>query len=239
MRSQGLTPNLTKTQLLPITRSRRALPINISLNGHQISPCKSVKYLGVTISSNLTWSEHIASTCKKAKRHLGLLHRSLYRSPPLIRKQIYQSAILPKLEYCSSVWDPHHRSEIEALEGVQKFASKVVTRQWKVDSTSLRKSLNWPTLSQRRKIQKLKICYNILNNLSIIPPTSFIPHPHPSPRHPHTKTLFTPFVSTSAHKFSFFIDVIHHWNSLPLHVVNSPSPSSFKHNLTKHLIQQT
>ena len=94
----------------------------------------------------------------------------------------YQSAILPKLEYCSSVWDPHHQSEIDALEGVHKFASKVVTRT--TDSISLRKSLNWPTLSQ---IQKLKICYNILN-LSIIPP-SFIPHSHPSPRHPHTNSF--------------------------------------------------
>ena len=44
--------------------------------------------------------------------------------------QIYQSAILPKLEYCSSVWDPHYQTEIDTLEGVHKFASKVVTRQY-------------------------------------------------------------------------------------------------------------
>ena len=111
MQSQGLTPNMTKTQLVPITRSRRAPPININLNGHPISTCRSVRYLGVTISSNLSWTEHITSTCKKAKRHLGLLNRSLYLSPPHIRKQIYQSTILPKLEYCSSVWGPHYQTE--------------------------------------------------------------------------------------------------------------------------------
>ena len=52
--------------------------------------------------------------------------------------------------------------------------------------------------------------------------------------------LFLPHLSALMPiNFPFFIDVIHHWNSLPLHIVNSPSPSSYKQNLTKHLIQST
>ena len=38
MESQGLTPNQSKTQILPITRSRNALKINIYINGHLITP---------------------------------------------------------------------------------------------------------------------------------------------------------------------------------------------------------
>ena len=79
MDAHGLTPNHSKTQLLPITSTRRPFPINISMGSHPIPPCKSMKYLGVTISSNLTWSEHI-STCKKAKQPLGFIHRYLGQS---------------------------------------------------------------------------------------------------------------------------------------------------------------
>ena len=53
------------------------------------------------------------------------------------------------------------------------FAAKVVTHQWRSDYHSLCAILNWQTLSTRRKIQKLKVCYNILNKQSIIPATTF------------------------------------------------------------------
>ena len=84
---------------------------------------------------------------------------------------------------------PHHLKDTNAIENVQKFAARVITHEWKSDYPSLCSKLNWQTLNTRRKIQKLKVCYNILNNLSIIPATTFTPHPHPSPRHPHSKIL--------------------------------------------------
>ena len=71
MASNGLTPNLKKTQLLP---ARSPPTIRINLNGHPVAQCKSAKYLGVTISSDLSWKEHVTMTCKKAKQQLGLIH---------------------------------------------------------------------------------------------------------------------------------------------------------------------
>ena len=137
MASQGLTPNHTKTQVLPITRSRNALLIDISINGHRIVPVSSVKYLGVSISSDLSWSGHIGKLCKKAKQHLGLIHRRFHQAPSHVRAKLYRSAVLPNLECCGAVWDPHHQCDIQALENVQKFASRVTTRQWKDDYRTL------------------------------------------------------------------------------------------------------
>ena len=68
------------------------------------------------------------------------------------------------------------------------------------------------------KNQKLKVCFNILNNLSIISPNVFTLHPRPSPRHPHNQIIFKPYVKTLAHRHSFFVSVIPIWNSLPLNV---------------------
>ena len=73
------------------------------------------------------------------------------------------------------VWDPHHHTDIKKLESVQKFAGKIVTKQWRAEYPDLLASLNWKPLSSRRKNQKLKVCFNILNNLSIISPNVLPP----------------------------------------------------------------
>ena len=52
--------------------------------------------------------------------------------------------------------------------------------------------------------KKLKVCYNIMNNLSIISPSTFPLHPSPSPRHPHNRILLMPLTKTNSHRFSFF-----------------------------------
>ncbi len=116
---QGLSPNHSKTQLLPITSHQRNCAINVTVNGHPISPSKSVKYLGVSISSNLN---HIRSVCKSAKRQLGMMHSHLRHATSKLRHQIYKTTTLPKLEYCCAIWDPR------TLENVQKFAGREGTR---------------------------------------------------------------------------------------------------------------
>ncbi len=91
--------------------------------------------------------------------------------------------LLPKLDYCGAVWDPHHHSNIEKLVGVQKFAGKIITKQWKAEYLNLLATLNWQPLSSRRKNQILKVCSNILNliiYLYVISPNVFTLQPHPS-----------------------------------------------------------
>ncbi len=235
IREHGLTPNHAKTKLLTVTRSRKPVPTNLNIGGHNISPSPSVKYLGITLSSQLTWSEHVTTICKAAKRQIGLIHRQLHQAPVDVCRKIVHTAILPKLEYCSAVWDPHHKHDIAKLDSVQRFAGRMVLRNWTADIADLLSTLGWSPLKVRRRNIELKVLYNILNNYSRIPQTAFTYHPHPSPRHPHNKILFQPFVSTLSHCHSFFVDVIPVWNTLSPLVVNSPSPNTFKTRLCSFL----
>ena len=65
--------NLEKCKYMVITRKRSnsLTPPPLSLGPSIIERTYSYKYLGVTISSNLSWSEHIHVICTKAKRLLG------------------------------------------------------------------------------------------------------------------------------------------------------------------------
>ena len=81
--------------------------------------------------SNLSWSDHIAMVCSKARKLLGLLYRQFHNhATPSTIKQLYLSLVRPHLEYAAPLWDPYLQNDVDALEGVQKFAMKLITRKW-------------------------------------------------------------------------------------------------------------
>ncbi len=84
------------------------------------------KYLGVTISKNLSWSQNITNTVRTSKQQLGLLHRTLKDASQQSKHTIYRSTVLPKLEYCAAVWDPHQSTLTKKLENTQSFACKII-----------------------------------------------------------------------------------------------------------------
>ena len=75
-----LTLNRAKCNFMTISR-RRAVstpPTSLLLDGHPLDKVETFKYLGVLLSHDLSWGEHVQSTCAKAKNILGLLYRQFY-----------------------------------------------------------------------------------------------------------------------------------------------------------------
>ena len=90
---------------------------------------------------------------------------------------------------------------------------------WNESHPSVLTKCKWLTLSStRRKVQKLKMCYNILNNLSIISPSLFTFHSSCTLPY-HSRILFMSLTRTNSHRFSFFVDTIPYWKSLPSSIV--------------------
>ena len=84
-----------------------------------------------------------------------------------------------ELEYCCSVLDPHQRKYMYKLDSVQRCACRVTTKDWCTDYETLSDRLNWLPLRTRGTHQKLILSYKIMNNMSSIPSSHFIPHPPP------------------------------------------------------------
>lgn len=103
----------------PVRRSPAGAlaPNTYSLSGSVPSTSTSYKYLGLNLSSDLSWSSHINQIVKKANTTLGFVKRNLKLSPSSIKLLAYTSLVLPKIEYASSVWDSHHINLINIFEG--------------------------------------------------------------------------------------------------------------------------
>ena len=55
--------------------------ISVSVNNTEVSNASNFKYLGVTITANFTWSEHIDRISAKVNQRLGLLRRIKHLLP--------------------------------------------------------------------------------------------------------------------------------------------------------------
>ena len=76
-------------------------PIKLSVDGTILSMVPSVIYLGVSISSDLSWAADIDTVRCKAKWQIGLLHWYFHAGSPSCKPQLYKSLVLPILDYCS------------------------------------------------------------------------------------------------------------------------------------------
>ena len=229
--AKNLQFNISKCRYMMISR-RRTPEIQVpplTLNGVPLERVETFKYLGLLLSSDLSWSNHIDSVCSRAKRILGLLYRQYYHhADSEAIRQLYISLVRPHLEYGYTVWDPHTHKNKEALEKVQKFACRMATKRWDAGYDELLDLLNLPSLMYRRTHLKLCQLYKIIHGLCYFPDDIFTYWINSTCRNVNSMSLLHPFAHTNAYYYSFVPHTITLWNSLSTNQVTSVSLSSFK-----------
>ena len=106
-RKWGMRFQPVKCHMMQLTRKRiKKTHASYTLAGTDLENVESIKYLGVTITSDLRWNAHVSNVCTKANRTLGFLRRNLYSCPQEIKEAAYKGLVCPVLDYGSSVWEP-------------------------------------------------------------------------------------------------------------------------------------
>ena len=111
-----------KTVCMFFHHSRRpSYPLRLLLNGHSISQVRTHKHLGITFTSNLSWTEHIDSLISKSSTMIAILRhlRSNYHFSAAGLVRVYVSFVRPVLEYGSLAWCGLSASSSRRLESIQ------------------------------------------------------------------------------------------------------------------------
>ena len=108
------------------------------VNNSPISACTSHKDLDIILlmTSNLSWSEHVALITSKAYKKLGLLRRTFCsRNTSCAKRSLYLSLVRSNLLFGSQVWRPSLLKDIKALENIQRHATKFILNDYSSSST--------------------------------------------------------------------------------------------------------
>ena len=120
--------NASKTKELLVYFGRKTLDVpQVVINEVPVERVHSAKLLGVTLTDDLSWGEHISKIYTKCSQRVYFL-RLLARAgaPPTDIVKIYMSIIRPVLEYACQVWHAAITKEQEKLiENIQQRALRV------------------------------------------------------------------------------------------------------------------
>ena len=234
-----VTFSAPKTKSMVVSRKRDAhLNPPLSFDNSVVDEVSNHKHLGIVLSNDLGWANHIDEICTKAMRRLDVIQSFKFKLDRNALERFYMSFVLPIMEYGDVVWAGSPDCDLEKLDKVHIRAMRIITGATERSNiNSMYEDLGWVSLSRRRLIHRLTLFYKITNNMTpqyladIVPPTV-------GDRQIYNLRSRDNITQIHAQKQrytkSFFPATIREWNSLPMEIRNSPTLCTFKTRLLKH-----
>ena len=132
-----LALNTSKTNYMIFSGRRRLQIEPVSINNVRLQRVTQCKFLGVIFDEKLTWKPHIQTTIRKLSRSNGILRKVNKNLTQNIMKQLYNSFVLPYLQYGITAWGASHKTSITRLYLTQKKAIKTALNLSPRTSTEL------------------------------------------------------------------------------------------------------
>ena len=100
-----LTLNYEKPKFMIFSNKKHAhSDININVQNEKVQRERSMKYLGITLSEDFSWHEHIDNMINKINQRIGVLRCIKDCLDLETRCVLYTSLILPLFDYADTIW---------------------------------------------------------------------------------------------------------------------------------------
>ena len=121
-----LTLNNDKTKFMIFFNKKQSQfdsDVTIAIQSKQIQREKSIKYLGIALSEDFSWHEHIDNFIDKINQGIGVLRRIKHCLDLTTRCVLYTSLILPLFD---SADDKNNTVLMESLQALENKAAKLI-----------------------------------------------------------------------------------------------------------------
>lgn len=163
--SNRLSLNIDKCVVMSYYRVLDPVIFPFKIGNVQLKRTEQFTDLGVIMMRDLSFSEHIYGTVRKAYCTLGFIIRlsNLFREQSTL-VLLFKSLVRSRLEFASVIWSPHTATLIDAIEKVQKkflrylyyrFFGPLNRPIWYFRYKEMLSVFQFDSLVQRRKIARL------------------------------------------------------------------------------------
>lgn len=135
-------------------------------SGESIKEETTVKDLGVLMSNDLTFSEHIDKATTKCRKLVYWVFRVFNTRDCIPLLKLYKAMIIPRLDYCSQLWLPYKQQELKDLEGVQRTYTSRINSIKDLDYWSRLKFLKLFSVQRRYERYSIIYTFKVLEGLA-------------------------------------------------------------------------
>ena len=137
-----------------------------SPDGSLIDKSESTKDLGVTMTNDAAFKQHIHAICQQAKKQVGWILRCFTCRSEYSMIILFKAMILPILEYCSQLWCPMNAGDIRKIENILRNYTSKISGLGDLDYWSRLKKLNQFSLERRRERYIILYVFKIIKGLA-------------------------------------------------------------------------
>jgi len=236
--------NSDKTELLVLSNTNCPCPLldHLKISNSIVRKTKTTRNIGIIIDENLSFDEHIASTCKTCFYPIHNIWKIRRHISQKTCETLVHALISSKLDFCNSLLFGLPKHLLKKLQHVQNAAARLVTFSRKEEHvTPILYNLHWLPVEQRIIFKILLLTFKALQNQApsylceLIDP--YIPTRvlRSSSQNLLTKKSYR--YKNYGHR-AFFCAAPELWNNLPSNVTYSTKLSEFKRAAKTFLFKQ-
>ena len=127
-----LSLNISKSKYMIFQKVDKDVQhLTLNIDNTNIERVYELKKLGLILDANLNWKKHLGKISNQCSKKIGILNKLKHTLPQEIKIILYNSLILPHINYCIMAWGFHSNRILK----LQKKALRIITLS-KYDSHS-------------------------------------------------------------------------------------------------------
>ena len=121
-----LSLNVAKTNYMVFSKTNNVQHLKIEINNTEISRVNVTKFLGVLIDEKLNWKKHIGLVLTKLSKSMFMLNRAKHILNYDAMLTLYNSIVLPHLNYCCELWGNTYKTNLQNIVITQKKIIRII-----------------------------------------------------------------------------------------------------------------